>query len=217
MIPFKINGAKHNFPTTWNDVTYSQYIALLQLPNSLLHYINLFTGIPLETLQSAELKNLERISIALSFLAIPPKYQDKPTGMVGPYAMPSDVTIQSLGQFEDLRALTMKLPTDLKTTENRLLMSELALEACAIYVQKIKHSKYDSVRVPEVKEELKNYSCIEVTQTGTFFLAKPLNILQTTTPRYRNIKQRVKKLIQDLPGFQKTLDSLQRSLGSHGK
>ena len=211
MITFKINGAKHKIPTIWENVTYNQYIELLKLPNSLLHYIHLFTSIPIETLQNSELKNLERIALSLSFLTIPPKPDGKPTLMVGPYPMPADVTIQSLGQFEDLRDLAKRLPPNLITLENQLVMAELTLEACAIYVQKIKHSKYDYSRVKEVKEELKRYSCMEVTQTGTFFLAKPLNMSTPTTSRFQRVIQRMKKFSQALPGYQSTLDFLLRS------
>lgn len=214
MITLKISGTKYKIPTEWDDVTYSQYVALIDTNNSLPEYISLFTGIPLETLLKAELKNLETISIALSFLTVPPKMESEPTGMVGPYALPKDITVSSLGQFEDLRNLLKKLPKSLETKEEQKQVAELYLEACAIYAQKIIHGEYDPERVPKVKEELKSYSCIEVLQTGGFFLSKPLNISQNTKTRSLSIRQRLKKLIQDFPGYQKTLDQLQRSFRS---
>lgn len=219
MITFKVNSEKHQFPTVWDEVTYSQYIRLLTVPNSLPEYIHIFTGIPLETLQKAELKNLEKISLALSFLTISPKFDTdaKPSKMVGPYVLPKDVTLSSLGQFEDLKALLNKMPKDLTTTENQLLISDLYLEACAIYTQKVKDGAYDNLKVPEVKEMLKNYSCMEVTQTGSFFLFRPLHISTNTQTRSRSILARLKKNIQDLPGYKESLDLLQRSLGSRGK
>lgn len=212
MIVFNINGAKHNIPTQWADVTYNQYLRLLTCDNTLLAYINLFTGITRETLAKAQLHNLEKISIALSFLIIPPKYEPQPTKMVGPYAMPKDVTIQSLGQFEDLRGLLRKLPADLSSIENRTFITDLYLEACAIYVQKIKDREYDYTKVPEVKEELRQYSSTEIIQTGSFFLFRPLNLSRPTKTRSQNLRQRLKKLIQDFPGYQKTLALLQPSL-----
>lgn len=211
MITFKLNGTKFELPTCWQDVTYHQYIALLDVPGTLLHYIAFFTGIKYETLEQAELKNLESLAIALSFLSKPPVFDGKPSKMVGPYALPKDVTIQSLGQFEDLRALLNKVPTDLSTKENQVLIGDLYLEACAIYCQKIKHSKYDNTQVPELKEELKNYSCIEVISTGAFFLFRPMTILHNTTTRSQIILQRLKKMLRDFPGYQKTLDSLLHS------
>lgn len=217
MIPFKINGTKYNIPTRWEDVSYTHYIELIKSPNALPHYISIFTRIPVETLQKAELKNLERIALALSFLTMPPKYEGKPTPMVGPYTMPKDVTLQSLGQFEDLRGLLTKLPEDRTTIESTVAIAELYLEACAIYVQKIKDGSYDYYKVPDVMRELRAYSCIEITQTGAFFLFKPVTSLQPTKTRYQNITQRVKKLIQGLPGYQQTLDLLRPSSESRGK
>lgn len=211
MITFKINSKKYPVSTAWTDVTYSQYIALLSLPNSLIHYINLFTGIPIETLEKAELKNLENISIALSFLTIQPKFEAEPTRMVGAYVLPKDITLKSLGQFEDLRALMHKAPKELTTTEDNLKMSDLYLEACSIYAQKVRDGVYDPEKVPQMKEELKNCSCIEVIQTGAFFLFRPHNTLTSTQSRYQRISQRMRKLLVDLPGYQKSLDFLLRS------
>lgn len=207
MITFKIQGSKYQVPTTWDDVMYLQYIALLTIPNSLIHYIHLFTGIPLDKLQNAELKNLEKISLALSFLTIPPQFTEGAVN-IGKYPVPKDVTIESLGQFEDLRALCNRRPPDLSTIENQMLFADCCLEACAIYLQKVWDGKYDSNRVPEVKLRLKVESCTDIIQTGTFFLSKPLNTSMNMPSRYQRAVQLLKKLVQDLPGYQKSLDFL---------
>ena len=216
MITFKINGDKYKLPTEWSDVSYRDYIALLSLPNSLLHYLNLFTRIGLETLQKAKINNLEKIALALSFLTIPPKMEGH-SNMVGPYVLPQDVTLQSLGQFEDLKSLLAKVPKELTTIEDNLKLSDLYLTACAIYVQKVKHGEYNFGRVEGVKEELKDYSCMQVIPTGGFFLFRPLLISQPTSTRSQIILQRLKKLIQDFPGYQKTLELMHRSFGSPEK
>lgn len=210
MITFKINGNKYLIPTCWPDVNYRNYIALLDCKN-LLDYIALFTGIDKEILLKAELKNLEVIAQSLSFLTVQPQFEAGPTKMVGPHVLPRDVTIESLGQFEDLRGLLAKAPLNIETVENVKLLYDLQLEACAIYCQKVKYGSYDYTKVAEVKEELKEFSCIEVVQTGAFFLFKPLNTSTPIQKRSRNIRQRLKKLIVDFPGYQRTLDSLQRS------
>src|SRR5688500_1390548 len=173
MITFKINGTPFKIPTSWNEVTYAQHVMLIDTENKLTDYISLFTGISKDILLKAELRNVEKVSIALSFLTIPPKFDGTPTKMVGPYVMPKDVTIESLGQFEDLRGLSRKLVPDLATKENHKAFADLTLQACAVYCQKIKDGKYDYTKVAGMTEELKNYSCVEVIQTGTFFLFKP--------------------------------------------
>lgn len=189
MITFKINGKPYPIPTRWEDVTYSQYIQLIHAKN-LTDQISIFTGISRETLEAAELKNLEKISLALSFLSFTPKFDR--TEMVGPYAMPSDVTIQSTGQFEDLRSLMMKIPKDLSTIESMEALSDLYLHACAVYVQKIKDGRYDPNKVAPVKEEIKQYSCAEVIGTGAFFLFRPLNLSQPTTTIYQKFRRLLK-------------------------
>ena len=136
------------------------------------------------------------------------------TEMVGRYVLPKDITLQSLGQFEDLRGLLKKLPTKKMEDfdyEDHEKVSDLYLTACAIYVQKVKDGKYDYTKVAAVKEELKNYPCTEVIGTGAFFLYRPLNISLSLTSRFLILASRLKKLIQGLPGYQRTLDFLLRS------
>jgi hypothetical protein len=207
MIPFRINKEKFNIPTCWDDVSFSHYMTLLTLPNSFVHYVSLFTGIPVETLANADIKGIEKLGIALSFLNVATKFDSKPTAMVGKYHVPKDITVESLGQFEALRDL-------LKQSENDIIkINELYLKAVAIYCQKLRDGKFDITKVIEVEAELRNHSCVEVIQTGAFFLFKQQNILMGIRPRSRNILQRLKKLIVELPGYQKTLDSLLPSSG----
>lgn len=208
MIPFKINGKKYNLPTTWSDVTFAQYLVLLLLPESLRHQISLFTNIPIETLLKAEIKNLEKIALALSFINISPKLESGPSTMLGPYYIPKDITLESLGQFEALKELIQRSPKELGTMEEQKKLGLLYAEACAIYLVKSKYKEFNSDKVPELVEEVMTFPCTEVLQTGSFFFFKPLNLATLTETRSQNILQRLKKLIQGLPGYQKTLDSL---------
>lgn len=212
MITFKIQGSKYQLPTSWGDVTYQQYIALLTLPDSLLHQINLFTKIGLDILFTAELRNLEKIADALMFINTPFAPKEGPTTLIGKYYTPKDVTIESLGQFEDLRGLLKRVPKDIKENiDSQVLYCELCLEACAIYCQKVRDGKYDANKVGEVKDELRNESCIEIIQSGSFFLSKPLRTPMSMRLRFQTAMQRLKKLLLDLPGYQKSLDFLQHS------
>lgn len=211
MITFKTLGKKWLCPTSWPDVTYNQYCYHLY-PRTLAEMISCYSGIPRETLESAELRGLEKINIALIFMSMPPDF--KRTEVVNGIVLPSDVTIESLGQFEDLRALLSKLPKkEFKEYEytDWELYADLCLEACAIYLQKVKDGKYDYSKVAKVKDELKTASCMEVIGTGAFFLFRPLNISPPTTNRFLTLIHRTKRLIQGLPGYRKTLDFLLRS------
>lgn len=212
MIVFKIDKVRYEFATCWPDVTYDQYVKLLRTRNKLTDYIHVFTGIPIETLENAIITNLESISLALSFLTITPHFDR--TRMVGRFILPQDVTLQSVGQFEDLRALLTKLPRkqpgEIYTIEDNELIADLYLTACSIYVQKVKDGKYDYTKVEAVKEELKSASCAEVIGTGAFFLFRPMNISPPSMSRYQKFLTALKKWSQDLPGYQRTLAFFQR-------
>lgn len=212
MIPFKINEVRILIPTQWSDVTAEQYVALLTLPPTLKHHIGLFTNIPVAVLEVAEITNLEDISAALSFLNFPPDMGPGPTPTVGKYILPVDITLQSVGQFEDLRVLLNKFPGNLETLtiEDNIKIADLYLTACAIYVQKIKDGKYDFTKVTDVKEELKKASCIEVMQTGAFFLFRPLNTSKPITNRFRKLTTRLRKWSQGLLGSLKISGSSPR-------
>lgn len=214
MITFKINGVKYPFPTRWEDITYQQYFDLIR-SKTLTDHISIFTGIPRETLDNAELKNLEKISIALSFLSFAPKFDR--TKMVGPYVLPKDVTVQSTIQFEALRSLLVQMPKDLNTIENNELLQELYLSACAVYCQKLRDGKFDALKVPELKEELKNYSAAEVIGTGAFFLFRPLNTLGPSMTLFQRLLLLLKRWKQGWKTSRKTSDSKQSSTGSAGK
>lgn len=207
MIPFKINGQKLIFPTRWADVTYRDYVKLLYTPDSLLHYVALFSGIPIETLMKAEIKNLDKLAIALSFLTIPPKMELSATPLIGPYVTPKDVTIESLAQFEDLRNLLKQWPKE----PDAVKLAELYLKAAAIYCQKLKDGKYDYTKVPAMEDELHNYSCIEVTQSGGFFLFRLANSSPPTPRRFQNIIRLLKKWIQALQDYRRILVSSRHS------
>lgn len=207
MITFKINGQKYLIPSTWSDVTYSQMIAIIERP-TLVDQISIFTGIDKQTLIKSEFKNVETIALTLSFLTTPPPFEAKPTMLIGPYVLPSDVTILSLGQFEDLRQLLSKGPKKIETTMDHLQMNNLYLEACAIYVNKLEYGEYLPENTYKIKEKLKQYSCMEVISTGAFFLFRPLNLSTPTKRRSPSIIQRLKKLIVGFPGYRRTLDRL---------
>lgn len=217
MITFKIAGQKTKIPTHWNDVTYSQYVYMI-IPRTFTEYIHTFSGIPLETLHAAQIKNVDKLSLALAFLSLRPN-MDR-TATVGKYTLPGQPQFESLGQFEDLRNLVKRYPykerkdfdyTDFETE------CELYLESCAIYFQKIRDGVYDSSKVPSVKDELRNASAVEVLSNGAFFFAKGLNLSPPSTKLYQKAIQATKKFLQAFPGYQKTLDFLLRYSGSRGK
>lgn len=217
MITFKIDGKKCPIPTRWEDVTYSQYLYHVY-PRTFPETLSCFAALPLERLQAATFTNLDKISLALAFMTISPKFDR--TEVVGGYPVPGNPYVELLAQFEELRALIKRYPkkpreefeySDYETE------SEVYLHACAIYMQKVIDGKYNSKRIEKTKKHLKTLSCVEVIGNGAFFFAKALNLLPPSTSRFQRAIQAMKKLLPEFPGYQKTLDSLQRFTGSRGK
>lgn len=217
MITFKILRDKYKIPTTWADLTYAQYLFHVQ-PRTLTESIHCLTGIPLETLQTATLKNVDKIHLALIFMSLPPNFER--TAVVGRYVMPGDPVFESVAQFEDLRNTIKQLPKkDRKDYDYDDLEkeSDAYLQACAIYTQKIRDGFYSAYKVQDMKVELTKSSCVEVISNGAFFLAKALHLSTPSMSLYQRVTQRLRKLIVGLPGYQKTLDFLLRSTVSRGK
>lgn len=208
MLTFKIAGSKHLIPTVWADVTYEQYVYHI-LPRTLTESIHCFTGIPLETLTSAKLTNLEKISLALSFMTLSPKMER--TEIVGPYIVPGDPKLESLAQFEDLRKCVKQYPIkDRKEWDytDHEKEAEIYLTCCAIYCQKLRDGYYDLTKVESVKDQLRNQPAIAVLTNGGFFLAKAWNISPHSTSLFRRTYQRLKRALRVFPGYQRTLDFL---------
>lgn len=215
MITFKILDKRVPIPTTWSDVTYSQYVYLI-IPRTFTEYIHLFSGIPLETLNYATIKNIDKLSLALAFLSIRPDMTR--TEVVGPYILPGQPQFESLAQFEDLRSLVKQYPqkerkdfdyTDFETE------CELYLQSCAIYFQKARDGVYNQSKVKEVADELREASAVEVLSNGAFFFAKALNLSPPSMTRFQRAIRATKRFLQGLPGYQKTLAFLQRSTEYH--
>lgn len=214
MITFKIAGKTTLIPTTWADVTYSQYVYMI-IPRTFTEYIHLFSGVPLETLNKAQVKNVDKLGLALSFLSWPPNLSER-TAMVGPFALPGKPQFESLGQFEDLRNLIKEYPHkerkdfDYADFEKEC---EVYLQSCAIYFQKARDGEYNAAKVKEVADQLRGASAVEVLSNGSFFFAKALNLSTPSTMLYQRVTRAMKKYLQAFPGYQKTLAFLQRYIG----
>lgn len=217
MITFKISRQKVKIPTTWLDVTYSQYVYMI-IPRSFTEYIHCFSGIPLETLNTSKINNVDRLSKAIAFLSERPDMTR--TAVVGPYTMPGQPQFESLAQFEDLRSLVKKYPAkerkDFDYTDFEM-ECELYLSACAIYFQKVRDGEYNPAKVESVKDELRTASAVEVLSNGAFFFAKGLNLSLPSMKLYQRVTRATKRFLQGFPGYQRTLDFLLRSTGYQGK
>lgn len=193
MIKFTINGKPTNIPSSWADISYQQYFDLLSV-KTFTERIVILTKIPAESIANAQIIGLEKLLQAISFADTPEVFQ--PTGKLGQYKVPADITIESLGQFEDLIDLSRQIPKkDVAnyTLEDTQLLIDIHLKACAIFYQKLKTGNYSSATIDEVMDELKHLPVADIIGNGAFFLIKPHLMLQNTKTTSQKITPPQKK------------------------
>lgn len=194
MIKFKINGTDIQVASSWDDLTFAQYLEILKPENDMTSYISILTGLDREYLNEAKVIGLELLIQTANFLTQPPKYELY-YPQVGPHKLPStkgkefDIRFESLAQFEDMRAFTRTIDGDV------IKHTKAYGRYVAIYLQKIIDGEYKPARVPEIEKEIQSYKACEVIAVGQFFFLKLL-LLSTgtqktslhTSPSPKNLK-----------------------------
>lgn len=177
---FKLNGKSIDMASSWDDFTYEQYWRIFNLKDDTAELVSIFTGIPVEDLRSATIIGLEKvIELANSITKSGPPNWDGSIDQVGPYKLPKNkdgsfnIQFESLGQFEDMRAV-MKTVTDIKT------LTAAHPQFVAIYLQKIRDGSYDPEKAKAMIPEIKALPAKEVITAGSFFYARLINLLHGT-------------------------------------
>jgi len=175
LITFKLSGKSISIPTQWIEVTYGQYIKLMDLKDDTIELVAIFTGLEYEYLKNAVIVGLDDILQALSFLNQLPQFPGS-VSKCGPYTIPNNeknqfnIQHESLAQYEDMRQVMKKIGGDM--TEHTKAYGKYV----AIYLQKIRDGEYLPLKVPEVEDQVQTYSCYEVCTLGAFFFLKLMNL-----------------------------------------
>jgi len=190
MITFKLNGKSIQVPSSWNDVTFAQYLKIFDVKDDVIQLVSILTGVEYDYLKSAEIIGLDKLLEAISFTNTQIKFPDQ-VDYCGPYKIEANSVskdkktkgrkeynpqYESLGQFEDARKIMNSLDGNIKAH------TEAYGKYVAIYLQKIKDKSYDPQKVEEVEKELQNYPAFQVITLGSFFFVK-LKILFGGIPR----------------------------------
>lgn len=189
---FKLNGKLIDIATSWDDLTWRQYHRILTMGNDdVSELVSILTNVPRETLQKATIIGLESVLAAASGIKEPPAWDGK-CNQLGAYKLPANkngdfnIQFESLGQFEDMRAI-------MNTIKDVIGLTESHPRFCAIYLQKIRDGAYDPEKAREMVEEIKDYPAKEVMTVGSFFYAKLRSLLSGTHPSSPSTPQSPKK------------------------
>lgn len=174
MIKFKLNGKSINVASSWDDLTFDQFLQAMELTDAY-HAVSIVTGIDLETIRTKPILGLEVILKALRFFHSPAKFPDT-TKTIGKYKLPLDSKgefnpqFKRLDQFEDMRKLMIASDKGIKS------ITEAYASYCAIYLQELRDKEYSYSKAMAMVDEVKQMPAREVIPAGSFFLIKLLSL-----------------------------------------
>lgn len=207
MIQFKINGKKVPMPSKWEELTFNQYLQILNIPDDLLKLVSILSGLNYENIKESTVLGLESVIQAISFLNTPPQIEGY-TPRVGPYSLPAtkdgkfDIQFESLAQFEDMRGIMKVLPFKDNKYDITALTKAYA-RFVAIYLQKIRDSKYDPEKAKAMVSEVEEMPALEVICAGSFFFLKLMSLSSGTQKASHPTNQTPKKSKQASKGSPK--------------
>jgi hypothetical protein len=176
-----------DIPMRWEEVSFKQFLELSKAGNDFAKIISVFTDIEPETLRKAEIKNLDKLLTAITFINTKPE-PVIPKEILG-YPVPKDLGFESIGQIEDIK-------DELKKIQGQPIEEQIKLYPlfCAVYACK----PYDWNKSLEMQEQFLNAPCLEVLGIGNFTLMKLIGLNLNIGPIYRKPNTRLKKFKQAL-------------------
>lgn len=207
MITFRLNGKPIQVATSWDELTYEQYLRTFQ-PLDLRGLLAVCAGIPDSETQNAEITgNVDALISAMDFVKKPPVWPH-PVLKCGPHQLPINhkkeynIGYASLAQFEDMRPLLSKIEGN--TQDERAKSIALLYPAIlSIYLQKIRDREYSYSKAMDMIHEIRTYPAREVVTLGSFFLVKLTNLLNGTPASSPTISPNLKKKKQGSAGYKK--------------
>lgn len=166
-----LNGVKveREIPTSWKQVTYSNFLDLKAIGNDDLGIISYFTVIDKNTLRKAKIRNLDAVLNALNFLRSDID-TTLPESVFG-YKIPKNLEFETLAQYEDLK----KAISEAKDEDDLLRLYPLF---CGTFTM----DSYDPLTVDDFSRQFFNAPCGEVLAVGNFTLKKLGELSQTSKP-----------------------------------
>lgn len=213
MIKFKLNGKSINVASSWDDLTFDQFLQVLNMDGSYLSALAICLNVPRETLDNKPILGLESLLTATQFLQKPANYPTTTT-QIGKYKLPLDSKgefnpqFKRLDQFEDMRKIMIASDKGVKS------ITEAYASYCAIYLQELRDKEYSYSKAMAMVDEVKQMPAKEVIPAGSFFLIKLLSLstgIRTTSP---TTSQKQKKSKQGLKKSKKSSGRTQPSTRS---
>jgi len=156
-----------DIPTGWNQVTFKQYLGVIQAGSDVNELLAVFTGLDASVIKKAIVKNLGAVTACLHFLKSPPAYKT-PAAVMG-HPIPDNLEGESTAQYADLQTILQKMRyTD--ETRKELSMDDIIhnYNFYPLIVATYCIKPYDYKKAEKLSEKLFNAPCTEVLAVGNF-------------------------------------------------
>jgi hypothetical protein len=175
-----LNGEPIKIIDSWEKTTLAQYLRIMKCKNDTAELLSIITGLEYELLKKANIKGLDKLLFAASFINTAPVIPTK-VEKIGGFKLPLnhkgifDIQFESLAQFEDMRTVM-----DATDTKSPVAITESYAKYCAFYVQKLRDGEYDGGKALAMLDEIHTYPALEVIAAGSFFLVRLWSLLRGT-------------------------------------
>lgn len=191
----KFDGKKQSIPMSWDEVTWEQFMKLTTCITDG-DVIGLFLNIKPEKIRQARIENLESLLSCLAFLK-----QEMPIivpkSILG-YAIPKDLNFETVGQFEDMKDICSKLPTN----GEKLTAEHLGayLEMVGVYAMP---NYLDSTleHRTEFANQFNNAPCTEVMAVGNFTVKRLTALINQQAKGFQKVNTQQSKFRLALRGW----------------
>jgi len=188
----------YHIPESWGDVTFKQFLECSEEKDGI-NRVSILTGIPKDFFQYQELVNhyiwLE------GQLEWSHTFEEKEADVAmfqtpeGYFYFPKDIEMKSIGAYKDIQS-------EAQEVENPL---EVYPFIVAAYYVLDRDGEYDYGKAKEMLGFFEGQSCIEVINSGSFFLNKLQKLRSGTKPTQKPLNIRVIKYLRDMIRFLKSL------------
>jgi len=148
-------------PTSWQQVTFKQYLGLLEAGTDIVKVLSVLTGIEEELVRKAEIKNLSKVTACLHFMNKPIKYLT-PNTVLG-HKVATNLDTESIAQFADLQEICKGFKED--DAKHNYSLFPLIVATYAV-------SPYDFKEAEKIQSKFLDAPCTEVLAIGNFTLVR---------------------------------------------
>lgn len=192
-VTISLNGVsiKKDIPTSWDEVSFKDFLELEKAGKDHISAISLFTGMDYETLCRSKIMDMDTVMRVLGFLFTPAVPVVPKT--ILKYTVPKNLEFEQVQMYIDLKNYVNESAslTPLEQLERYALY-------CAVYTCSQPYGKYSWEYAEQMKDEFLTAPCTEVLGIGNFTLLKLIGSkagIDLTSPKVTSLRMKLKLVL----------------------